>query len=108
MNPAVINLTHVPYQPWCTACVMAKGTPDAHRRDVTGLQRREMIGISWDLCFTGTSCEKVEEFSDVSKTAALVIHDAHSGAIQCVPIQGKSQTKYMSREVLRFIISWLW
>ena len=35
--------------------------------------------------------------------AALVTHDLHSGAIQCVPIQGKSQTKYMSREVLRFI-----
>eukprot|EP00435_Cladocopium_sp_Y103_P044429 s2067_g12.t1 len=51
-DPAEIeahNLTHLPYQPWCPACVMAKG------------------------------------------------------AVHCIPVQNKSQTKYMSQEIMRFI-----
>ena len=55
-DPAVVashNLTHMPYQPWCPACVMSKGRPDQHRTDPSSLQRRELPIISWDLCFSG-------------------------------------------------------
>ena len=100
---AAHNLTHMPYQPWCPACVASKGRPEQHRSDPTVLQRREMPVISWDLCFSGKTCEKVEETDGQAKLTALVIHDSHTGAVQCVPVQGKRQTKFMALEVLRFI-----
>ena len=96
-------LTHLPYQPWCPACVMAKGKPEQHKTDLTRVQRRELPVISWDFAFTGKSCEGVDESSDQSKLTTLVMHDSHTGAVHCVPVNNKSQTRYMSQEVLRFI-----
>ena len=55
-DPAEIeshNLTHLPYQAWCPACVMAKGKPEQHRSDPSKLVRREHPIISWDFCYTG-------------------------------------------------------
>ena len=105
-DPAVVashNLTHMPYQPWCPACVMSKGRPDQHRTDPSSLQRRELPIISWDLCFSGKTCEAVSEDDAQAKLSSLVVHDSHTGAVQCIPIQSKKQTKYMSAEILRFI-----
>ena len=96
-------ITHLPYQPWCPACVMAKGRPEQHKTDLTRVQRRELPVISWDFAFTGKSCEGVDESSDQSKLTTLVMHDSHTGAVHCVPVNNKSQTRYMSQEVLRFI-----
>ena len=59
--------------------------------------------ISWDFAFTGKSCESVDESSDQSQLTTLVMHDSHTGAVHCVPVNNKSQTRYMSQEVLRFI-----
>ena len=45
-DPAEIeshNLTHLPYQAWCPACVMAKGKPEQHRSDPSKLVRREFL-----------------------------------------------------------------
>ena len=105
-DPAEIdahNLTHLPYQPWCPACVMAKGKPEQHRSDPSKLVRREFPIISWDFCYTGKSCESLTEKSEQSKLTALVVHDSHTGAVHCIPVQHKSQTKYMSQEIMRFI-----
>ena len=49
------------------------------------------------------TCEAVSEDDAQAKLSALVVHDSHSGAVQCIPIQSKRQTKYMSSEILRFI-----
>ena len=100
---ATHNLTHMPYQPWCPACVMSKGRPEQHRSDPSLRQRREMPVISWDLCFSGKTCEAVEETDGQAKLTALVVHDSHSGAVQRIPIQSKKQTKFMGAEILRFI-----
>ena len=96
-------LTHLPYAAWCPACVMAKGRPDAHQSDPSRAQRRELPIISWDFCFTGKTCEQVAEDSQQSKLTCLVLHDSHSGAVHCVPVHHKGQTKYMCQEILRFI-----
>ena len=105
-DPAEIelhNLTHLPYQAWCPACVMAKGKPEQHRSDPSKLVRREHPIISWDFCYTGKSCEGLTEDAKQSKLTALVVHDSHSGAVHCIPVQHKSQIKYMSQEIMRFI-----
>ena len=93
-DPAVVashNLTHVPYQPWCPACVMSKGRPDQHRTDPSSLQRRELPIISWELRFSGKTCEAISEDDAQAKLSALVVHDSHSGAVQCIPIQNRSR-----------------
>ena len=82
---------------------MSKGHPDQHRTDPSSLQRRELPIISWDLCFSGKTCEAVSEDDAQTKLSALVVHDSHTGAVQCIPIQSKKQTKYMRAEILRFI-----
>ena len=79
-DPAEIelhNLTHLPYQPWCPACVMGKGKPEQHRSDPTKLVRREFPIISWDFCYTGKSCEGISADAKQSKLTALVVHDSH-------------------------------
>ena len=101
---ATHNLTHMPYQQWCPACVMSKGRPEQHRSDPSLLQRREMPVISWDLCFQWERLVKLwKKHDDQAKLTALVVHDSHSGAVQCIPIQSKKQTKFMGAEILRFI-----
>ena len=96
-------LTHLPYAAWCPACVMARGRPDVHQSDPSRAQRRELPIISWDFCFTGKTCEQVAEDSQQSKLTCLVLHDSHSGAVHCVPVHHKGQTKYMCQEILHFI-----
>ena len=93
----------LPYAAWCPACVMAKGRPDVHQSDPSRAQRRELPTISWDFCFTGKTCEQVAEDSQQSKLTCLVLHDSHSGAVHCVPVHHKGQTKYMCQEILHFI-----
>ena len=96
-------LTHLPYAAWCPACVMAKGRADVHQADPSRVQRRELPIISWDFCFTGKTCEQVDEDSQQSKLTCLILHDSQSGAVHCVPVHHKGQTKYMCQEILRFI-----
>ena len=96
-------LTHLPYAAWCPACVMARGRPDVHQSDPPRAQRRELPIISWDFCFTGKTCEQVAEDSQQSKLTCLVLHDSHSGAVHCVPVHHKGQTKYMCQKILHFI-----
>ena len=47
------NITHLPYEPWCTTCVASKGTDDAHRRRVPGHSQdpAQMAKVSYDYAF---------------------------------------------------------
>ena len=82
---------------------MSKGRADLHLSDPSRVQRRELPIISWDFCFTGKTCEQVAEDEEGSKLTCLVLHDSQSGAVHCVPVHHKGQTKYMCQEILRFI-----
>ena len=40
------NLTHIPFQPWCTSCVKAQAEP--HKRTRRIIEDRELPGIQCD------------------------------------------------------------
>ncbi len=48
-------LTDLPFQPWCAACVMARGRQDQHRLDETRRGVREIATVSMDFGYTGYS-----------------------------------------------------
>ena len=97
------ELTHIPFQSWCTACNMAKGRADSHRADPTTLQHREFPVISFDYCFTGKSGEALDGASDGQKLTAVVVHDSHSNAVHCIPVHGKHQGRYVAKQIINFI-----
>eukprot|EP00971_Amphidinium_carterae_P131715 2609006-Amphidinium_carterae.1 len=46
------NITHVPYQPWCSLCVRRRARDDAHRRaDVEQVRQKPIPVIQIDYCF---------------------------------------------------------
>ena len=63
--------------------------------------------ISFDLFFTGRSTgndgEEGDKQADQDKQVALAVFDSFSGAVHCVPVGSKSETKYMAKEISRFI-----
>ena len=89
------QLTHLPYQPWCSACVKAKGRAPRHEQDVEHKLRKETPTVSADLCFTGFGD------SDEHKLIALVMIDSSNGLMQAVPIDAKANIMYMAKEVVR-------
>ena len=49
------EVTHLPYAPWCSHCVMMTAVPDRHMVDPKG--SRAYPTISFDLCYTGYNAE---------------------------------------------------
>ena len=101
------NLTHLPYQPWCSACVKGKGRPDAHPRDDQNRTRSEHSTVSFDFCFTGKRADgevlgPVPQ-GDKAKLTCLVMTDSKTRAVQAVPVFNKGDIKFMSKEVCRFV-----
>ena len=104
-------LTHLPFQPWCAACVMARGRQDQHRSDETRRGDREIPTVSVDFCYTGYSDnsaggqEETEE-SEKDKLCCLVLHDSGTNDVHAVPVDEKKNLHFLTGEVVRFI-SWL-
>ena len=104
-------LTHLPFQPWCAACVMARGRQDQHRLDETRRGVREISTVSMDFCYTGYSedsagGQEVTEESEKEKLCCLVLHDSETSNVHAVPVDEKKNLQFLTGEVIRFI-SWL-
>ena len=105
------TLTHLPFQPWCAACVMARGRQDQHRSDETRRGDREIPTVSMDFCYTGYSDnsaggqEETEE-SEKDKLCCLVLHDSGTNNVHAVPVDENKHLHFLTGEVMRFI-SWL-
>ena len=106
------ELTHQPYQEWCPACISARGRPDAHKTDVHKVVDKAITSFSFDLSFTGkefdpTGKPRLIEVEEAWKEKLIVLngHDSHTGAVFSLPLQKKGDTKYMAREISRFVMS---
>eukprot|EP00434_Breviolum_minutum_P039359 symbB.v1.2.034948.t1/scaffold4605.1/size37493/1 len=106
------ELTHQPYQEWCPACISARGRPDAHKTDVHKVVDKAITSFSFDLSFTGkefdpTGKPRLIDVEEAWKEKLIVLngHDSHTGAVFSLPLQKKGDTKYMAREISRFVMS---
>eukprot|EP00971_Amphidinium_carterae_P002271 44846-Amphidinium_carterae.3 len=53
------NLTHVPYQPWCSLCLRTRARDDPHRRgDVEQVKQKPVPVIQIDYCFMNQAVPK--------------------------------------------------
>eukprot|EP00438_Fugacium_kawagutii_P010149 Skav210169 [mRNA] locus=scaffold483:65166:67665:- [translate_table: standard] len=96
-------LTHTPYQPWCEACVQAKGRPERHEQQHDRLRDRELPCLSFDFAYTGRDCKAIPDEDEGSKLTTLVFHDSHSGAVHCAPVRSKGQSKHMAAEAVKCV-----
>ena len=104
------EVTHLPYAPWCSHCVMMKAVPDRHMVDPKG--SRAYPTISFDLCYTGYNAESQLEGAAEgaaaddasSKLTCLVSHCSHTGSIFALPLPDKSGNSMRSAacELVRF------
>ena len=106
------ELTHQTYQEWCPACISARGRPDAHKTDVHKVVDKAITSFSFDLSFTGkefdpTGKPRLIDVEEAWKEKLIVLngHDSHTGAVFSLPLQKKGDTKYMAREISRFVMS---
>ena len=125
-------LSHVPYQPWCEACLKHRGRPDRHMR--TGASRIGGVPvISLDFAYAKAGeverepqrvdrGQEIEEdmvvdlyeaeqdegqeavrIREVKSTVWLVMTCSQTGTLGAVPLQSKGQLNLMAREVMTFV-----
>ena len=73
-------LTHLPYAPWCEACVSFRGKSD--RRTERADDRRVDSELALDFCFTARA-------DGDEKLCCLVVSDSHSKWVQAWPVKAK-------------------
>ena len=81
------ELTHLPFAPWCEACVRGRGKDMPHRK-VEPVERRLMPMVCLDWFVAASSDEqgqKVEGATDV-----LLLTDAETGYVAAIPAKSKS------------------
>ena len=98
-------LTHIPYAAWCEACVKSKGKPERHERNEGRICDREIPTLSFDFAFTGKSAEDGDEGErdEGAKLTTLVVHDSHTGSINCFPLRGKNDKKHAVKEFVKYV-----
>lgn len=99
------ELTHVPYAPWCSSCIMARGCQDKHEVDDSRKKDREILTISMDYCFTGYEEDEAsgEVADEKGKLVCLVLHDSRTGCVHAAPVDRKENLEFLCGEVVRFI-----
>ena len=105
------ELTHLPYEPWRPVCVANKGRPESHSSNPAKQAERSISVVSFDLSYTGReivdggSPQLVEAQADWDeKLIVLNGFDGKSGSIFALPLQKKSDSHFMTRELCKFIL----
>ena len=94
------NLTHVPYQAWCPACISFRAREDAHRN--TGISRSGGTAtVSFDFCYVKSVPEGADP-KGVSSMTCLIMVDSVTGYSHATPVRTKSQYQLMVQELLMF------
>ena len=104
-------LTHVPYAPWCSACIKHRGRPDPHRR--TGKARESGPVVSFDFSYTnarGIGPLGAPEESDQAQIGVpdeggalwLIAVCSETGYLMGLPLRSKNQTSLIAHELLAF------
>ena len=103
------QLTHIPYQPWCEACVQGKARPDSHVGTPEQRAERSITRVSFDLSFTGKEYResggpKLVDADELWKEKIIVLncHDSSSGNVAAIPVRRKGDIHYMAREASKF------
>ena len=112
-------VTHLPYAPWCQACVANRAREDRHQAQQEKEDRGKNV-IAFDFCYTYTGQEadekqvveeredpvgKVEERQDQYGTC-LVAASGETQAVLAVPVpsKGTASLKTVVEELIRFSI----
>ena len=74
------NITHIPYRPWCTICVSARGKSDPHR--VTKMTHTIVPVVAFDFAF-------FREGRGTINTPILVGIDKDSGCLEAIALPNK-------------------
>ena len=104
------ELTHLPYEPWCAVCVANKGRPESHVTNPMRQTERAVSVVSFDLSYPGKEAvdglpRLVEAQADWDeKLIVLNGFDGKSGSVFALPVQRKSDSHFMTRELCKFIL----
>ena len=80
-------LTHLPFTPWCEACVRGRAQEEQHRRRLEAVQSVTPV-LAMDYCFMGLEGEKE------SVATTLVIQDSVSGYAGAAVVPSKGPGAY--------------
>ena len=104
-------VTHIPYAPWCQACVATWAKEDRHeRQDTKPDLGKNVIQLDFFFTYTGEETrteeapmDKVKERADQYGTC-LVMTSSETKAIHVVPVpsKGTASLKTVTEEIIRF------
>ena len=100
------ELSHTPYQPWCSACIKHRARPDRHLRTGASHESGGIPIISMDFAVTKKKegLDPHPEGEAADKGALwLVLTCSQTGYLRAIPVQAKNQLNYMTHEVLSFV-----
>ena len=99
------ELTHLPYEPWCEACVRGRGKDLPHyglqRGELDEARLRPMVCMDWfDVASSGEDGKRVE-----GTTVTLLLTDAETGYVAAIPSPSKGQDMYthLTKMVVTFL-----
>ena len=99
------ELTHLPYEPWCEACVRGRGKDLPHyglqRGELDEARLRPMVCMDWfDVASSGEDGKRVE-----GTTVTLLLTDAETGYVAAIPSPSKGQEMYthLTKMVITFL-----
>ena len=96
------NLTHLPYQPWCSHCVAMQAREDSHSKGLSkpsSSTDSSKSVVSFDFCYTSTTG------SEEPPAVTLVAVDNWSKAVLAVPCKrkrGTTHTAYLAEALVHF------
>ena len=100
---ALHELTHWPYQQWCSHCVCMRGIEDRHVQLPESSDRDTPV-VSFDFCYTGVSPPEGSS-SEEEKLTILVAHDTSAGCVLGLPLptKGNEDLKFAAVELTRYV-----
>ena len=93
------NVTHYPFRSWCRHCLRGRGVSRPHTKrsdEDKEFSKNRVPTISLDHCFPGTE-DSGEDGASVPalENPFLVMYDADSEAIYCLPVATKGVNSYV-------------
>ena len=85
------NLTHIPFQSWCTICVKAKGRADRHKKHTI---RMPVVQVDYNFASTKQELNR----------AMLTSCDVIIGLVRCIVVPSKEVSNYHGAALKNFLV----
>ena len=105
------GVLHYPYRSWCRHCVRGRGCSRHHKKrsaEDREFSKDRVPTLSVDHCFLGAEGEDDESTVTAHGNPFLILYDADSESLYCIPVATKAVTDWVVRCRGANRRAWIW